>query len=320
MVVWKILGVFLIVFVGYGACKIGWIPTESSKFLSRIVVNIAAPCVIIHAMAEQELSGDNLNALLVVALVISGGTVLSWLIGLGATAIMKVGGRERGLYLIFSMFSNNGFLGLPVSYALFGAKGLFLMTIANCVSAILLYTWGVILIRGKQEKTGGTAPSNWKENPRNFFSVPILSSLAGILIFLFQVPMPGAVGDVLLSIGNMMTPLSMIVIGLQLTESRPAALIKNHRLLILTFLRLFLIPALIFAILFPLYLGLVPLRIPGLVLAISLVNFMTPFAAVTVALAEEYGNDPRLAAEGVFLSTLFSMITIPLGSLFLSGL
>jgi predicted permease len=261
-----------------------------------------------------------MHALLVIAVVISVGTFLSWLMGLGATAIMKVSGRERGLYLIFSMFSNNGFLGLPVSYALFGAKGLFLMTIANCVSAILLYTWGVILIRGKKEKGDGAVASSLKENLRNFFSVPIVSSIAGILIFLFQVPMPGALSDVLLSIGNMMTPLSMIVIGLQLTESRPGALIKNQRLLIMSFLRLFLIPAVIFAILFPMYLGWIPFKITGLVLAISLVNFMTPFAAVTVALAEEYDNDPRLAAEGVFLSTLFSMATIPLGSLFLSGL
>jgi predicted permease len=123
--------------------------------------------------------------------------------------------------------------------------------------------------------------------------------------------------DVLDAVGSMMAPLAMMVIGLQLTSSKPRAVMTNHKLIIMCAIRLLVIPGLLFFMLLPFYHYRL---ITGIEIGIVTLSAMLPCATVSAVLAEEYGRNARLAAEGIFLSTLFSMLTIPVGGIFLSML
>ena len=311
MVLVKIVSIFLIIFVGYGANKIGWLPVAASKYLSKIVINIATPCIVIISMAGKERTTESLKAMLTLVVIFSAGYLVMWLVSLVFAKIAKIPKIDRGIYNNFLMFSNNGFMGFPVAYAIFGAEGMFYMAIINCISPIVLFTYGVATLKrsANEEKN----KFNLALTLKNIVNAPLIGVFIGLIVFLLEIPIHAELNNLLTIIGGMMTPLSMIVIGIQLSNSKIGEVAKNWRLLLMTAFRLVIIPLTCFVIL-------LPFNIDNLILAIVLLNFLLPCAASLVAITEEYGGNARLAAEGIFLSTLFSLITVPIATILLTML
>jgi predicted permease len=349
MVAVKVIGVFIIVFIGFLACKLGWLPVKSAIYLSKIVLFIACPCVLFLAIARQTYSMENIHTMLLLLAVSAVLYVLSYLIGFLFCRIFRVPREDAAMYVNFSAVPNNGFIGIPVSLALFGQPILFMIALMNMVQAFSLYSFGTYLLRsnarkaarancgsdaecgekggrGDAEQDAGStvakpvARMDIKQILKDFFIPPVLGGIAGMVFYLFRIPVPGGVADVLEAVGSMMTPLCMMFIGIQLTESSPRRLFANKRLIAAALFRLVLIPALFFVILLPLWNGSLPIRIDALFLCAVMINFMTPIGAALPPLAEMYGSNAKLASEGVFLSTLLSMITIPVASIFLVAL
>ncbi len=304
----KVAAVFLMVLIGYGAGKLNWLPIVSSKYLSTIVINIAAPCVVIYSMGQQELNSKNISTMFLIFGLAFAMYLLAWLISIITVKVMKINIAEQGVYKNFLIFTNNAFMGFPVAYALFGSEGMFLMVLANVMMPIFVYTLGVHNLRKSvQDESKPGEISRVRiigQRLKEMINPPVVSTLIGIVIFLLQIPIPAVINDVLDMVGATMAPLCMIVIGLQLTESSPKQVMTNHKLIIVSFLRLILIPALIFI---PLFI----FNVDPLVICIMTLNAMLPCSAICVALAQEYKNDVKLAAEGTFLTTLFSIATIP---------
>jgi predicted permease len=334
MVAVKVVGIFAIVLVGFLACKAGWLPLRSSAYLSKIVLFIACPCVLFLAIARQEYSAASIHTMLLLMAVSVVLYVLSFLIGFLFCRIFKVPRAETGLYVNFCTTPNNGFIGIPVALAIFGQPILFMIALLNMIQAFFLYSLGTHLLRTRSgtgdDKTA--ADSNARtgyvgQNRRgavqllkDFFLPPVVGCLAGTVFFLFRIPVPDAAADVIETVGATMTPLCMMFIGIQLTESSPRRLFANRRLLAASLFRLILIPVLFFALLLPLWKSGLPVRIDSLFLCAVTINFMTPIGAAIPPLAEIYGGSVKLASEGVFLSTLLSMATIPIASVFLAQL
>lgn len=310
VVLGKVITVFLMVLIGYGAGKLKWLPVESSKYLSTIVINIAAPCVVVYSLGQQKLNQETLSALFLILGVACASYLFSWMIASLAVKIMKVELNEKGVYKNFLIFTNNAFMGFPVAYALFGSDGMFLMVLANIVMPIFMYTLGVHNLR-KTEAKGGSRWATIKLRVKEVFIPPVIAVLVGLVIFLFGIPIPTVINDVLDMVGATMAPLCMIVIGIQLTKSKPGQVMLNRKLIVVAALRLIIIPVLIFT---PLFL----FKADGLVTCIMTLNVMMPCSAASVVLAEEYGRNAKLAAEGTFLSTLFSIVTIPIIGVFLT--
>lgn len=291
------------VIIGYVANKVGWLPIDSSKYLSKIVVNIAAPCVVIYSMSKQALSPDTISVMMLIIGIVSALYIFSWILSIGFVKVLKVDLDDRGVYKNFLIFMNNAFMGFPVAYALYGADGMFLMVLGNIVMVVMLYTLGIHNLH-KVQPSEGTKWEIFKQRAKNMINPPVISTIIGLIVFLFQIPIPSVIGDVLDAVGATMSPLCMIVIGLQLTESKPSEVMTNHKLMIMCLFRLIIIPGIVFL---PMYL----LKVDSLVICIVTLYAMLPCSAVCVALAEEYENNTKLAAEGTFLSTLFSIATIP---------
>lgn len=308
VVLGKVVGVFIMVLIGYGANKIGWLPVDCSKYLSKIVINIAAPSVVIYSMSQQQLNNETLSVMLILFGLTFILYMFSWLFSFLILKILKIQGDQRGVYKNFLIFTNNAFMGFPVAYALFGSTGMFYMVLANVVFPLLIYTLGVHNLQSHNNETTAKEGGRLeviKERVKSMINAPIISTFIGLAVFLLQIPIPVVIGDVLDAVGATMAPLCMIVIGLQLTESKPSQVMTNHKLIIVCFLRLLVIPGIMFLVM-------LPFGIDPLVICIITLIAMLPCSAVCVALAEEYDNNPKLAAEGTFLTTLFSVITIPI--------
>lgn len=303
----NIISIFSITLVGYLAAKLNWLPLESSKFLSKLLINITSPCLILYSMSHQELtSSTGIIVKQVMILTFLAFTIAS-LLSVPAAKIMKASKEERGTYRVLLSITNNGFMGYPLALAVFGEKGLFLMISSNAVMCLFLYSGGVFLMTyDKHERFNITSLV------KSIVSIPVLSILTGLIIFAtgFQFPVP--VDRFLDTLGGMTVPLSMLVIGIQLQGSSAREVARNHKMFITVLIRLIVSPVLFFLLLWQ-------APIDPLVLCIVVYTMSMPSAAAIVVLSELYGTDTRLAAEGVFLTTTCSLVTIPVVSILLTA-
>jgi predicted permease len=309
----RVAGIFSMVLIGFIANKLGWLPSESGKYLSKIVVNIAAPCAVLHSMSTQGMSdGGGLLVLRIIAVSL-GISLLACLCALIVVAPLRVRREDRGLYRSFVIFSNNGFMGFPVVLAVFGATGLFYIVIANVAGVFLLYTLGIALIKRDAAAHASRAPlkESFADRLKAVFDVPLNAALISLAIFLLGIPVHAGLQEVFSSVGAMMAPLSMIIIGIQLAQSSFREVALNPRLIVISAVRLAIMPFLVF-------LALGVIDIDSLLRCVLVLSFAMPCAALPVVFAQEYGANAKLAAEGAFLSTMLSMASLPIACILLT--
>ena len=212
-------------------------------------------------------------------------------------------GLEAGAHAFGAVFSNAIFMGFPIIEAFLGKEALFAAAVYNISFQLLAFSVGpVMLSRG-----GGKAV---KLRPSSFITPAALAAIVGFLLFVAGLGLPTALLSALDLLGGTTTPLSMVLIGAIISRMRPASLIGNPRLFLTAAFRLLLFPAVVYAILYGLGLRGVYLGLPVIVAAM-------PVAANSAILAEAYGGDAETSASLVFLTTLLSLVTIPLLGLIL---
>lgn len=302
----KIFSVFSISFIGYIANKIKWLPVESTKYLSLLLINIASPCLVLYSMSQQELTKETISSVVQVAGLMLLAEVAATVIAFFAVKIMKVPAADRGVYQAALVLTNSGFMGFPLALAVFGERGLFLMIIANAVFTLYTYTAGILmLISGKEEKL------TLRMAVKSIISMPVISSIIGLLIFTFGIPLPSLLANFLDTVGGITIPLSMIIIGIQLAESKTKEVLTNKHIFETLILRLVIFPAILFA-------AFMWIPVNTFVLCIVIFAMAMPTAAITPVLSEIYGANAKLAAQVVFVTTMFSLITIPIYAILLN--
>jgi len=304
----KILSVFSISFIGYAANKIKWLPAESTKYLSLLLINIASPCLVIYSMSQEELTDGTVASVVQTAGLMLLALVIATLLSIFTVRVMKVPAADRGVFRSLLVLTNCGFMGYPLSLAVFGEKGLFLMIIANAVFLLYTYSVGVfMLIYGRDEKLTIMIAL------KSIVSIPVVSTIIGLIIFAFGIRMPFLLENFLGTVGGITIPLSMIIIGIQLAESKARDVLKNKHLYETLILKLIIFPAILFVIL---------MWLPLEKYAFSIVIFAMamPSAAIIPVLAEIYGTNAKLAAQAVFITTMCSLITIPIYGMILYNL
>lgn len=295
----KIISMFAIVFVGYGANRLNWLPNESVKYLSNLLINIAAPCVMLVSLNGQELTHKTASLTGIILLLTLGLCVLCTALGFLVVKILKIPLDRQGVYVFSLTYSNNGFLGMAVAQTVFGSQGMFVMVIANIALGVCIYTIGMLTV------TYGTAGKvSFKDSLKSMWNVPLGASVLGLLLFLLQIRLPGMAVDFMSLMGNMMVPLSMVIIGVQLADSGLLYTLKQKGLYNVSLLRLVVMPAIVF----PLMLA---LRVPVMVTAVMTLTAALPPASLGPVLTAKYGGNTTLAAGCVSLGTFFSLFSVP---------
>lgn len=302
----KIFSVFSISFIGYAANKINWLPSESTKYLSRLLVNITNPCLILYSMSQQDLTEATMKAVLQVAGLMLLALVISSVISFFVVKLMRVPAEDRGVYQTLLVLTNSGYMGYPLTLAVFGEKGLFLMIVGNSIFILFTYSAGVImLISGKDEKL------TIKSTLKSMISIPVITSIIGLLIFSLGIQLPSLLENFLDTVGAITIPLSMIVIGIQLAESTTKEVLNNKHIFETLILKLIVIPAALFVIL-------IWIPVSDFVFCIVMFAMVMPSAAIVPVLADLYDTNSKLAAQVVFTTTLFSLMTIPVYAILLT--
>jgi len=214
---------------------------------------------------------------------------------------LKGSSFETGVLRFMLIFSNLGFMGYPVAYAMFGPESVFYVTLINLPFGFLVFTLGVFLLR-----------PDLARNPelKRIVTPGLIASIFGLFLLVTGITIPSPLNESVSLLGSITTPLAMIVIGTFLAPLPFLGMVSDIRVWAISLLRLLVIPFAVFLIISPFISDPLLLGIPVLLAAM-------PVAANTVLLSEEYGVNAELASKGVFISTLLSLVTIPLIGLFL---
>ena len=211
---------------------------------------------------------------------------------------LRIGKEKNTPILRFAcIFSNVAYMGFPLIQALFGAEGLLYASAYVTVFNILLWTVGYAMVSGK------VRPG---EVLHSILTTPVLwSVLLGLTLYLCRVNVPELIRQPLQLVGNMNTPLSMIITGMLIAGSRPEKLLGNREIYRIILIRMLFIPLVSF-LLFRL------LSVQGMVAEVVLLLEACPCAAITSVFAVQFGYDEDLAAGSVVITTFISIVVLPL--------
>lgn len=296
----QILVLFILILVGYLCRYKNIINNITTSGLTNLIMTILLPSMIISSMQidfDYSLIDDIISLILISILMYSITIAISFL-------FKKILSNDSdiGIYQYVIIFSNVGFMGYPVIEAIFGNEAIFFTAIFNLPFNLLVFTIGAYLLN--------KGNSHYTFSFKKILSPPIVAVLIGLSLFILRIKLPSPIFKSIDILGSITTPLSMIVIGSLLSQSPIKESFLNKRLYLISFIRLIALPIIVFLILDsyidnPLLLG-----IPVIISAM-------PAASNTAIMAKSYDSNYKLASQVVFLTTLCSIITIPLISILL---
>lgn len=296
----QMIVLFLIMLVGFIAYKKDYINDNASKKLSSIVVNIANPALILSSILSMDntITGKDLLTTVVIAAVLYGGLLL---ISIFVPKLFRVPKASYGAYRVMTVFSNIGFMGFPIISSVYGSSALLYATLFLIPYNVLIYTYGI--------QTMKTTKSEEKEKPHlgQILNIGVIACILAIVLFVCRVKLPSFLGSVISMLGNLTSPLSMMVIGASMAVIDFKKLLSDYKLLLFSAFKLLVLPIL----------GTLLLKqfvANEVIYGVTMVMLATPVGSMTAMLAQEYDGDYELASKGVMLTTLLSVVTLPIVS------
>jgi len=284
---------YLLIIVGIVAFRGNLFNRETASQVSNILVKIVAPAVIIQAF-QIKFDSSLAKGLLVAAAL----GVITHLVGiiLSLVFVRKNAGSRRYLSdRLAIIFSNCGFIGIPMVFAIFGNIGVFYCSMYMAVYNIFLWTYGV-------------SSFSSQFSPKNLLKVilspQIIGTVVGILFFLFSIRLPPMLLSANKYIADLNTPLAMIVVGSYIAQTDIFEAIRDIRLYVISLLRILIVPSLLLVVLF---FWRVDRNISGAIF----ISAACPVGAMTMILADQFDADPVHASRLITVSTLLSVVSLP---------
>lgn len=294
------LMLFCLIAVGVLVKKLGLVDEKGRKMLSDLLINVILPCNIIQSFTSGiRPSGEFMRNSLLMLLLSAGLQALVYL--LNRPLFSRFPDRQRGVARYGMICSNSTFVGLPIAEALFGNLGVMYTAMFQIPLRFTMWTAGLSLFTSVSKK----------DALRKLLRHPCIIAvfLGLVLMCLPAVPLPGFALDSIAALSRCTTPISMLVIGSILADA-PLRSLFSFNVLYYSALRLALFPLLVHVLL-------LPLPLDGLLKSICFLMTAMPAGSTTSILADKYGCDAAFAAQLVFVSTLLSIVTIPLLTLLL---
>ena len=304
----KIAAIFAMTAIGFTASKTGVLPAESKKYLSNLLLFITSPCMIIGSMTSQTLDAHTFELMIQIV----AGSFIFFLAAMAVSflivKLMRCDKEDAGVLMVIITAVNTGFMGFPVTKAIFGNTYFFLMVIQNIVLNIYIYSMMVYQMNYGFRKKEGI-----KGMLMPMLNMCTYALIIGLVLMLLKVQLPDILADFINTIGDATIPVSMIVVGVQLSESSIRKMLTNKRLITASLCNVILIPVLTF-----LAVNWLPLAPESKLILIFAAAF--PCAVVSTAIALKENRNAALMAEGVAMTTLLSMGTLPVTAIILTNL
>ncbi len=292
----QMLMLLLMMVIGYIMEKKYLLGENSAAVMSKIVLNVTLPAQIITSFSIE---GADISAAAVgktlgfSALVYAFYFAVAW----AFVRLLRAPREQRGTYEYMVIFGNVGFMGFPLITAVFGADKLVYAVLFNIVFNLLVFSVGIQMIAGGGE--GGSF--DW----RRLINLPLGSSVLALLLFFAHIELPGFVNTALFTLGDATTPLAMLILGATIAAMPLRELFEEKRVYLFVAVKLLAVPVLVWLLLKPW------LPAGDIIGSILVVLSGMPVATNATMLSVEYGGDIKLVSQGIFFTTVLSVLTIP---------
>ena len=297
------LTLFAIVVVGYIAGKWGYMGGTFDKKLSKVVIDITCPALILSSAMTGELPDRRY------ILPLLGISVLTYLLLTGVALLLPrfltKKKDDEGVIGFAMMFGNVGFMGYPIVASIFGHEAVFYAAVLNVVNTFTVFTIGTMLVVGKNQSTVEEKEMSRKKMLRKvLYSTPMLSAYLTMLIVALEIKdIPEFISQPLTMIGNITVPAALLIIGSSMSQLPLRALLGNGTIYTTTLMRLAVLPVGIHYLM-------TLLGFSSFVVGINTVVIAMPVATYGTILCLRHGKDTTLITE--VITTLLAMISIPL--------
>ncbi len=299
------LTLFAIVVVGYIAGKLGYMGETFDKRLSKVVLDITCPALILSSAMTGELPDRRY------ILPLLGISVLTYALLTGVALLLPrfltKKKDDEGVIGFAMMFGNVGFMGYPIVASIFGHEAVFYAAVLNVVNTFTVFTIGTMLVVGKNQSTVAEKEMSRKKMLRKvLYSTPMLSAYLTMLIVALEIKdIPEFISQPLTMIGNITVPAALLIIGSSMSQLPLRALLGNGTIYATTLMRLAILPVGIHYLM-------TLLGFSSFVVGINTVVIAMPVATYGTILCLRHGKDTTLITEVTFITTLLAMISIPL--------
>ena len=289
----QIVILFIMIGVGYVCSRRGFLSPLTIKELSRFIIYVVTPCIVVesfHRPFDSSMMGN-----IAIACASAAGAHLLNII-LSRVLIRDREQNRRVVYQFATIFSNCGFMGLPLQYAILGTDGVFYCAVFIAVFNVFTWTYGFTIMGSKGQKL------KLKEillNPG------VLGVTAGLIIFVNSIQIPHILLVPIKSFAALNTPLPMVVVGYYLAQITSLKVLKDRYLVITQAVKLLAAPLLALLLFYA-------AGIRGLLLISLVISASAPSAANTVMFSVLFNRDTKLAVTLVSVSVLLSLFTMPL--------
>ncbi len=288
---------FVYILVGILCQKLNLLDDHTRGKLTDLVVYVTMPCMVFESFNVQVTLETLKQASL--ALVIAAVMALIALVA-GKFLYLKFPPQERCIMEYGTLVTNSGFAGLPIVSGMFGSEGLLLGSLFIIPTRILMWSAGLSLF---------TPTSGWEGIKKVAVHPTIIAVYLGLIRMFTGFPLPGFLDSAIGSIGDCTSPLAMMLVGVILAQV-PLRDVVEGKIFYLVLVRQILFPAACLVVL-------KALAVDPLTIGVSVVLSGMPIGSTTAILAAKYGADARYGSKCVFISTVTSLLTVPLLTLFL---
>ncbi|MBR6770354.1 MAG: AEC family transporter [Lachnospiraceae bacterium] len=322
----QMLIIFMLIFTGALLYRKHLVSDDTSRQISGLVTHLCNPAHLIHSalISQADIPPYQLIAALLLILLAYGILLLcSYLF----PKLLGIKREDQSAYRLLTVYGNVGFIGIPLASAVLGSSSLVYVSLNNLVYNILIYTHGIYIINGSvnstschqhtdqpkaQKKSGSPFRlSVYAKKILRFINPGTVSALLTLLLYLIHVEFPVLITETLHYIGRSTTFLSMLVLGVAVGQMSPRHIFSDFRLYPFILVRMVFIPTL--CIFFFRFLSQDTLLIHTTALLLAV-----PAGNLPLILSRQQNAETKTLSQGILLTTLFSLFTIPLVTLLLA--
>lgn len=298
MIVVKQVGMLgFIMLLGYLIVKTGYVEAKHKDAVSKLIVKLILPCLIISSISKENFDVSRLGELGLVFLLSV--LCIGILFGIGVITgkLLRVPRATEGAHQMMSCLGNVIFMGYPIIVAMYGETGFFYAIIYWLLNDLFMWTVGVFLL----SKNGSEKKESFV---KKLINPNTISFGIAIIMFVFGIKLPPVVNEAATSVGGLTTALSMIFIGMTLATVDVKKTMKKWWIFVIGPIKLVVMP-IVFIYLFK-FLG-----IPALIAGVVVLEAAMPAQTVLTILAHEHHADYEYTAVGLFITTVASLVTLP---------
>ncbi len=292
--------ILLMALMGFILYKKGFLEESINKKLSVLVVDLCNPALSIACIVEDRISAPRREILqaVILSVMIYAGLIL---LGILLPKVLRIKRGEEKYYHMMTVYTNVGFIGLPLARAMLDADAMLYVIIFNVLYSFFFYTHGYFVM-GRETRKAGTGTGKRKKPELN---LGLISGIAAILMVWFNFQLPQVFARVCIYTGDANTFIAMLLLGASVASVSAGELVSDVRMYLFLFLRMLAVPVVTAKI----------LTLCGvshnMVLAFTLMLSM-PMASMPLMLAERNGQNTGILSKGITISTIVSLATITL--------